>query len=103
MLWVLDRRPHRGQIALNTDAQLQVPAQFPQAAGDLSDFLGDVLAALSGPLCFVQIPPLVRQSIDLRLERVILHGKLFRRLNAVFHQIGKLPLVAVKFSDFLPH
>ena len=102
MLWILDRRLHRGQVALNTDAQFQVAAQLPQAAGDLGDFLGDALAAMSGPFCLVQIPALVRQSVDLRLERVVLHGKLFRRFNAIFHQIGELPLVAVKFGDFLP-
>ena len=102
MLWILNCRPHCGQVALDTDAQLQVPAQLPQAAGDLGDFLGDALASLSGPICLVQIPPLVRQRVNLRLERIILHGKLFRRFNAVFHQIGKLPLVAVKFGDFLP-
>ena len=102
MLRVLDRRPHRGQVALDTDAQLQIPAQRPQAACDLSDLLGDALAALSGSFCFVEVPALVRQGVDLRLERVILHGKLFRRFNAIFHQIGELPLIAVKFDDFLP-
>lgn len=102
MLWILNRCLYRGQVALDTDAQFQVPAQLPQAAGDLGDLLGDALTALSGPLCFVEVPALVRQGVDLRLERVVLHGKLFRRFNAIFHQIGKLPLVAVKFGDFLP-
>ena len=102
MLWILDRRLHRGQVALDTDTQLQVPAQFPQSACDLGDLLGDALAALSGALCFVEVPALVRQGVDLRLERVILHGKLLRRFNAVFHQVGELPLIAVKFDDFLP-
>lgn len=101
MLFGLHRCLYCGHIPLNTGAQLQFPAQPPQTLGNLSDILGDFLAAPSGPFCVVKPPALVCQGVDLRLERVILHGKLGRCLNVVLHQIGKLLLVTVKLDQFL--
>jgi len=57
---------------------------------------------MTGAAYLIQLPPLVRQGVDLRLEGVILHGELARRLNTVFHQILKLLLVSVKFDDLRP-
>ena len=54
---------------------------------------------MTGAAYLIQLPPLVRQGVDLRLQGVILHGELVRRLNAIFHQILKLLLVSVKFDD----
>lgn len=86
----------------NAGAQLQLPAQFPQTGGDIGNGLGRVPAAPSGPLDVVKNPPLFRQGVDLRLKGVMLHGQLIRCLDAVLHQIGKLPLVSVKPPDFVP-
>lgn len=57
---------------------------------------------MTGAAYLIQLPPLVRQGVDLRLQGVILHGELARRLNTVFHQILKLFLVSVKFDDLRP-
>lgn len=102
MLFGMYRRPYRGQVAFNTGAQLQLPAQPPKALCDLGDLLGGILTAPSGPFRVVQHPALVCQGIDPCLDRIILHGELGRCFNAVLHQIGKLLLVAVKPDQFLP-
>lgn len=98
----LHRRLYCGQVLLDAEAQLQLPAQNPQTGGNGVDAQGSGLAAPSGPSVVVEAPPPVRQGVDLRLEGVMLHGELCRRFNAVFHQVGKLPLVSVKFPDFIP-
>lgn len=103
LLGGLYRRLYRGQVLLNAGTQLQIPAQFPQTGGDGVDAQGCGFAAPSGPSVVVKAPPPVRQGIDLRLDGVMLHGELCRRFNTVSHQVGKLPLVSVKFPDFLPH
>lgn len=92
-----------GYIFLDADAQLQLPAQPPQAGGNGVDAQGRGLAAPSCPSVVIKAPPSIRQGVDLRLEGIMLHSELCRRFNAVFHQVGKLPLVSIKFSDFLPH
>ena len=57
---------------------------------------------MTGAAYLIQLPPLVRQGVDLRLQGVILHGELVRRLNAIFHQILKLLLIAFKFDNLRP-
>ncbi len=57
---------------------------------------------MTGAAYLIQLPPLVRQGVDLCLQGVILHGELLHRLNAVFHQILKLLLIAFKFDDLRP-
>ena len=103
LLGGLYRRLYCGQVLLNAGTQLQFPAQFPQAGSNGVDAQGRGFAAPSGPSVVVKAPPPVCQGVNLRLDGVMLHGKLHRRLNTVFHQIGKLPLVSVKLPDFLPH
>ena len=103
LLGGLYRRLHHGQIFFNADAQLQLPAQPPQAGGNGVDAQGRGLAAPSCPSVVIKAPPSIRQGVDLRLEGVMLHSELCHRFNAVFHQVSKLPLVSVKFSDFLTH
>ena len=98
----LHRRLYRGQVLLDADAQLQLPAQPPQAVSNGVDAQGSGLAAPSGPSVVIEAPPPIRQGVDLRLEGVMLHSELCRRFNAVFHQVGKLPLVSVKFPYFIP-
>ena len=71
---MLYRCPDCGQVALNADAQLQFPAQFPQAGGDGGDFPGGALVQPSSPFCIVEVTALIRQGVDFRLERIILHG-----------------------------
>ena len=82
--------------------QLQFPAQPPETGGDGGDILGNVLPTPSSPFRVIEAPAPVCQSVDFRLQRVVLHGQLRRRFNAVFHQIDKLPLVSVKLPDFIP-
>lgn len=103
LLGGLHRRLYRWKIFLNADAQLQFPAQLPQTGGDGVDAQGSGFAAPSGLSVVIEAPPPIRQGIDLRLDGVMLHGELFRRFNTGFHQVSKLPLVSVKFPDFLPH
>ena len=50
----------------------------------------------------VQIGPAVSQSVDLRLQRLLLHGQLLHTVDAVFVKIKELLLVAVKLDDFCP-
>lgn len=102
LLGGLYRRLYRWQILLDADAQLQLPAQLPQAGGDGGDILGNALPASSSPFRIVDVPALVCQGVDLRLERVMLHGQLRRCFNVVFHQVDELPLAAVKPPDFIP-
>lgn len=103
LLGGLHRRLYCGQVLLNADAQLQFPAQNPQTGGNGVDAQGGGLATPSGPPVVVEAPAPVRQGVDLRLDGVMLHGELCRRFNAVFHQVGKLPLVSIKFHDLIPH
>ena len=57
---------------------------------------------MTGAADFIQLSPLVCQGVNTGLQRVILHGELARCLNAVFHQILKLLLIAVKLDDLRP-
>lgn len=96
MLFGLYGFPYPGYVALDADAELQLPAQRPETASNGGDLLRGRPAVLSGPADAVQHPPLVGQGVYFSLQSVILHGKLLRRFNAVSVQIGKLRLVAVK-------
>ena len=95
--------PHAGDVSLDTGAQLQFPAQRPQTVSDGGDLAVDSRAALPRPAPLVKLPALVCQGVDLRLDGVILHGKLLRCFYAGFHQIAKLFLIAVKLDDLTPH
>ena len=70
--------------------------------GYAGDFIADGLAALSVPAQAVQARPPVRQGVYLRLQGVVLHGKLLRRLYAVAVEIEELALVAVEPDHLLP-
>ncbi len=50
----------------------------------------------------VQIGPAVSQSVDLRLQRLLLHGQLLHTVDAVFVKIKELLLVAVKLNGLCP-
>ena len=91
-----------GYIFLDAGAQLQLPAQLPQAGGEIGDCLDHFLAAPSGPFCVVEFPALARQGVDLCLECVMLHGQLRRRFDVVLHQIDELALAAAKLPDLVP-
>jgi len=58
---------YRWNIALNADTQLQITAERPQAVGNAFDLGGDGLAAMPGAADDVEVTPLVRQGVDLRL------------------------------------
>ena len=86
----------------NADAQLQLPAQYPQPCGNRADLLGTGRIVRGFSVQAVQIGPAVCQSVDLRLQRLLLHGQLLHTVDAVFAKIKELLLVAVKFDDLRP-
>ena len=69
-------------------------------AGDLDDFFCDCLSAGLGTADLIQFAPPVAPCVYVRLQGVVLHGKLLHRLNTVFYQVSELFLVSVKLDDF---
>ena len=50
----------------------------------------------------VQIGPAVSQGVDLRLQRLLLHGQLLHTVDAIFPQVVELFLIAFKLDDLRP-
>ena len=46
----------------------------------------------------IQVGSVVSQRVDLRLQRLLLHGQLLHTVDAVFVKIKELLLVAVKLN-----
>lgn len=92
---------HPGNVGLNAGAQLQIPAQRPQACGDLRNLrLG---FSISPPFPLVQFLAPLGQGVYIRLNGVVLHGELAGRLDAVLTKVAELLLVAVQLQQFFPH
>ena len=93
---------HFRNVALDSGAQFPLPPQFPQLLRGGGDAFRHGLAVLSHPAQAVQLPAMAGQCVHGGLQSVGLHGKLFRRLNAIFCQLGKLRLLTVKTNEFFP-
>ena len=98
----LDLCLHVGNISFYTGAQLQFPAQHPQPCGDRANFLGTGRILRQPSVQTIKIGPAVCQSVDLRLQRLLLHGQLLHTVDAVFAKIKELLLVAIKLDDLCP-
>ena len=98
----LDLHLHGGNIAFYTGTQSQLPPQYSQPCGDRANFLGTGRIIRELSVQAVQISTAVCQSVDLRLQRLLLHGQLLHTVDAVFAKIKELLLVSVKLDDFCP-
>ena len=93
--------PDPGNVALNTGTQLQIAAQLPQLGGNAADFLRYLI--LSGPPQPVQVPAPFCEGVDLRLQGVVLHGQLLRRLNVIAVEKAELSLILLQLDKLPAH
>ena len=89
-----------GSVGWKTVAYFMVTTAI--ACGDRADLLGTSCIIRGFSAQAVQIGPTVSQSVDLRLQRLLLHGQLLHTVDAVFVKIKELLLVAVKLNGLCP-